>query len=132
MILLGFFELREGGAPRCSALCHAAETGGEDLAEACAGCEDPCLTLRTLQQLGASDFGSRLRGAFEMPSAPILSARDLRFGSILVTELRCDGENYGRSQPIPEQDAILVSLQFRQSLNHVVWEDGKQLQTVPL
>jgi len=62
----------------------------------------------------------------------MLSARDLRLGSMLVTELRYDGENYGRSQPIPEQDGILVSLQLRSSSEHVVWEDGKQLPIVPL
>lgn len=67
-----------------------------------------------------------------MPSAPLLIARDLRFGSMLVTELRYDGENYGRSQPIPEQDGILVSLQLRSSDQHVIWEDGKQLPNVPL
>ena len=36
-----------------------------------------------------------------MPSAPVLTVRDLRFGPMLVTELRYDGENYGRSDPIP-------------------------------
>ena len=67
-----------------------------------------------------------------MPSAPVLTVRDLRFGPMLVTELRYDGENYGRSEPIPERDAILVSLQLRTSSKHVVWEDGKQLPLVPL
>lgn len=67
-----------------------------------------------------------------MPSAPVLAVRDLRFGPMLVTELRYDGENYGRSAPIPEQEAILLSLQLRSSSKHVVWEDGKQLPVVPL
>jgi len=62
----------------------------------------------------------------------MLTARDLRFGPMAVTELRYDGENYGRSQPIPAQDGILVSLQLRASNEHVVWEDGKQLPIVPL
>lgn len=62
----------------------------------------------------------------------MLTVRDLRYGSMLVTELRYDGDNYGRSQPIPAQDGILVSLQLRSSSEHVVWEDGKQLPIVPL
>jgi len=67
-----------------------------------------------------------------MPEAPVLTVRDLRSGPMLVTELRYDAENYGRSSPIPAEDAILVSLQLRTSLKHVVWEDGKPLPIVPL
>lgn len=86
----------------------------------------------SLQQPRPSDVASDLREAFEMPTAPVLTVRDLRFGPMVVTELRYDGENYGRSNPIPEQEAILLSLQLRTSLKHVVWEDGKQLPIVPL
>jgi AraC-like DNA-binding protein len=67
-----------------------------------------------------------------MPSASQLAARDLRFGPMLVTELRYDGDNYGQSDPIPAADAILVALQLRPSPKHVVWEDGKQLPIVSL
>ena len=67
-----------------------------------------------------------------MPSAPVVTMRDLRFGPIVVAELRYDGENYGSSAPIPAADGILASLQLRSSSKHVVWEDGKQTPIVPL
>jgi hypothetical protein len=66
-----------------------------------------------------------------MPLAPVLEARDLSFGPLAVTELRYDAENYGQSAPIPAQDAVLVSLQLRANLKHEVWEDGKQLPSLP-
>jgi AraC family transcriptional regulator len=72
-----------------------------------------------------------MRAAFAMPLAPVLEARDLSFGPLAVTELRYDAENYGQSAPIPAQDAVLVSLQLRANLKHEVWEDGKQLPSLP-
>lgn len=80
----------------------------------------------------SSPFGPDMRAAFAMPSAPVLEVRDLRFGPLAVTELRCDADDYGRSEPIPAQDALLVSFQLRSSLDHVIWEDGKQLPVTPL
>ena len=79
-----------------------------------------------------ADAASGLRSAFGTASASLLTVRDLRFGPMLVTELRYDGENYGQSDPIPAQDGILVSLQLRSSSKHVVWEDGKPLPVIPL
>jgi AraC family transcriptional regulator len=77
-------------------------------------------------------FGRQLRAAFAMPRAPVLEARDLSFGPLAVTELRYDGENYGTSAPLQDQDAMLVSLQLRASLKHKIWEDGKLLPPSPL
>src|SRR5262245_47436618 len=80
----------------------------------------------------ASDPGNGLRAAFQMPAAPVLSVGDLRFGPMAVAELRYDGKDYGQSNPIPVQDAVLVSLQLRASSKHVVWEDGKPTPRVAL
>lgn len=68
-----------------------------------------------------------MRTAFGMPVAAILEVRDLTFGPLAVTELRCDSDDYGQSAPIPEQDGFMVSLQLRSNANHQVWEDGKPL-----
>jgi AraC family transcriptional regulator len=76
---------------------------------------------------GASAFAKHMRASFALPSAPVLEARDLSFGPLAVTELRYDAENYGQSAPVPEQDALMVSLQLRDNFEHEVWEDGKRL-----
>jgi len=47
-------------------------------------------------------------------------------------ELRCDVPNYGKSAPIPEQDALLVSLQLRANTAYDLWEDGKRLDCRPV
>jgi AraC-like DNA-binding protein len=66
-----------------------------------------------------------------MPHAPVLEVRDLSFGRLAVTELCCDAPDYGESAPIPEQDAIMVSLQLRTNLHHEVFEDRKPLPRAP-
>ena len=76
--------------------------------------------------------GHDLRSAFGVPRAPVLEVRDLSFGPLSVMELRVDQENYGQSAPIPEQDAILVSLQLRANAKHEIWENGKQLPNIPV
>ena len=73
-----------------------------------------------------------LRSAFGVPHAPVLDVRDLSFGPLSVMELRVDHENYGQSAPLPEQDAILVSLQLRANAKHEIWENGKQLPMIPV
>ncbi|HKU39115.1 MAG TPA: AraC family transcriptional regulator [Polyangiales bacterium] len=76
--------------------------------------------------------GHDLRSAFRVPRAPLLEVRDLSHGPLSVMELRVDHDNYGQSAPIPEQDAILVSLQLRANAKHEIWENGKQLPNVPV
>jgi AraC family transcriptional regulator len=76
---------------------------------------------------GFTAFGDAVRTAFRVPDAPMLRARDLTYGPLSVTELRCDGDNYGKSEPLPAHDALMVSLQLRPSVEHEIWEDGKRL-----
>lgn len=80
----------------------------------------------------ALPIGDQMRIAFGMPHAPVLEARDLRFGPLVVTELRYDADNYGKSEPIPAQDALLVSVQLQPNLQHEIWEDGRHLPNVPV
>jgi AraC-like DNA-binding protein len=79
---------------------------------------------------GFAAFGDAVRTAFRVPDAPVLLARDLTYGPLSVTELRCDADGYGTSGPLPEHDALMVSLQFRPSVDHEIWEDGKRLPKV--
>lgn len=84
------------------------------------------------QRRGISVLGQDLRSAFGVPRAPVLGVHDLSLGPLSVMELRVDHPNYGQSAPIPEQDAILVSLQLRANAKHEIWENGKQLPSVPV
>jgi hypothetical protein len=76
---------------------------------------------------GVTAFGDALRTAFRVPDAPVLLARDLTYGPLSVTELRCDADGYGTSGPLPEHDALMVSLQLRSSVDHEIWADGRRL-----
>jgi AraC family transcriptional regulator len=76
---------------------------------------------------GLALFGRSMRASFGMPRAPVLEVRDLRLAPLAVTELRFDAHDFGRSAPVPEQDAVLVSWQLRTNPKHDIWEDGKRL-----
>lgn len=56
----------------------------------------------------------------------------MRFGPMAVFELRYDGFEYGQSDPVPSQDALLVSMQLRASAHHRITENGCLLPEVPL
>jgi AraC-like DNA-binding protein len=77
-------------------------------------------------------FGNTMRTSFGVPDAPVLEARDLTFGPLAVMELRCDRPHYGRSAPVPAQDALLVSLQLRENTSHRIWEDGRPRPPMPV
>jgi AraC family transcriptional regulator len=81
---------------------------------------------------GFTALGDVVRTAFRVPDAPVLLARDLTYGPLSVTELRCDADDYGKSEPLPEHDALMVSLQLRTSVDHEIWEDGKRLPKTPV
>lgn len=55
-------------------------------------------------------YGSSLGRAFRMPNAPSLITRTLLKSTLAVTELRCDQPNFGKSAPVPCEDAYLVVL----------------------
>jgi len=75
-------------------------------------------------------FGADMRAAFAEPRLAAL--RELTFGRLSAMELRCDVPNYGRSAPVPVQDALLVSLQLRANSAYDIWEDGKRLDCLPV
>lgn len=79
----------------------------------------------------APAFGAGMRDAFGMAMGATLEVRDLRFGPLGVTEVRYDALNYGQSEPIPYQNALMLSLQLRNSERHELWEDGRRLPHFP-
>lgn len=70
-------------------------------------------------------YGSRLGHAFRMQNAPALITRVLQKSTMAVTELRCDQPNFGRTNPIPREDAYLVALQIRACPNHDLYFEGR-------
>ena len=73
-------------------------------------------------------YGSRLGSAFRMQNAPALITRILRKSSLAVTELRCDQPNFGRTHPIPQEEAYLVALQMRACPDHDLYFDGRPIR----
>jgi AraC-like DNA-binding protein len=82
--------------------------------------------------LSGGALSAQVRTSFAMDEIPVLEARDLRFGPMAVFELRYDGFEYGQSDPVPSQDALLVSMQLRASAHHRITENGCLLPEVPL
>ena len=70
-------------------------------------------------------YGSQLSLAFRARNAPSLAARVLQKSTVSVTELRCDYPNFGRTAPMPLEDAYLVALQLRACPDHDLYFDGR-------
>src|SRR5260370_199212 len=63
-------------------------------------------------------YGNRLGRAFGMEEAATLITRTLNKSAMAVTEIRGDGSKYGKTAPIPREDAYLFALQLRPSHDH--------------
>src|SRR6266567_4218323 len=72
-----------------------------------------------------NSYRNRLAEAFGMENAPTLIARALHKSTMTVTELRCDRPNFGKTAPIPREDAYLVALQLRACHDHDLYFDGR-------
>jgi hypothetical protein len=77
-------------------------------------------------------FGEGMMAAFGGPRATAAGLRELRFGPFSVMDVRCDVPGYGRSAPIPDQDALLVALQLRANAAYEIREHGKRLDCRPV
>jgi len=53
-------------------------------------------------------------------------SRTLRKGVVGYTETRSDNPTHALSDPIPREDAFLITLQLRDFPDHKYWEDGRQ------
>jgi AraC-like DNA-binding protein len=74
---------------------------------------------------GHEAYGTRLGSAFRMKNAPALVTRVLQKSTMAVTELRCDQPNFGRTNPIPREEAYLIALQIRACPNHDLYFDRR-------
>ena len=70
-------------------------------------------------------YGTQLGSAFRAPGAPVLSTRVLEKSTLAVTELRCDEPGFGRTAPIPREEAWLIALQIRACPDHDLYFDGR-------
>lgn len=76
--------------------------------------------------MGQGAYGSTLGHAFRVDSVPVLITRALQKSTMAVTELRCDQPKFGRTDPIPPEDAYLVALQLRACPDHDLYFDGRR------
>lgn len=73
----------------------------------------------------SGSYGNPLSVAFRAPDAPSLSTRVLQHSTLAVTELLCDDFGFGRTTPLPREDAWLVALQLRACPNQDLYFDGQ-------
>lgn len=69
--------------------------------------------------------GQRLGDLFKIENTPALVTRRLGMSQMAVTEIRSDDPVLGLIDPVPIEDAFLVSLVFRSLDHHEVWENGR-------
>jgi AraC-like DNA-binding protein len=69
--------------------------------------------------------GQRLGDLFKIDHAPALVTRKLSLAQMAVTEIRSDDPILGPIDPVPTEDAYLVSLMLRKLDDHEVWENGR-------
>lgn len=74
-------------------------------------------------------YGETLRRTFKTDTAPSFVARTLKNAKVAVTEIRCDKEDTGLTEPIPVEDAFLVTIQLRDVHSHGLFIDGRRVQT---
>jgi AraC-like DNA-binding protein len=75
-------------------------------------------------------YGGRLGKAFGMSDAPALLAgasEPVSKPVAAVTEVNC-GRNFGRTTPIPREDAYLVGLQLRACHDHDLYLDDRRIR----
>jgi AraC family transcriptional regulator len=77
-------------------------------------------------------YGQRLGERLRVENAPAIVTRALRAADMAVTEIRCDNPLPGMSDPIQQEDAFIVALNFRELLNREYWEDGRRASVCDL
>lgn len=75
--------------------------------------------------LTSGAIGQRLGDLFQIERAPALVGRQPSLSAMAVTEIRSDDPVLGLIDPVPTEDAYLVSLMLRGLDNHQVWERGQ-------
>jgi AraC family transcriptional regulator len=71
-------------------------------------------------------YGQRLGERFRVENAPAMVTRAFRKGEMAVTQLRCDNPPSEMSDSLPQEDAFLLTLHFRDVPRREYWEDGRR------
>jgi AraC family transcriptional regulator len=91
-------------------------------------------TTSTESQPSAGAYGRRLSEKFGVEEeVPYIVTRTLQRAEIALTEVRVDQPPGRVSDPIPREDAYLMSLLLRDLSYETYWEDGRQVgrSTIP-
>jgi AraC-like DNA-binding protein len=75
--------------------------------------------------IGSGAVGQRLGDLFKIDNTPALLTRRMNMPQLAVTEIRSDDPVIGVMEPVPLEDAYLVSVILRQLDRHEVWEGGR-------
>lgn len=75
--------------------------------------------------INSGAVGQRLGDLFKIDHAPALVTRRLSVAQMAVTEIRSDNPILGPIEPVPIEDAYLVSLMLKSLDHHEVWENGR-------
>jgi len=79
-----------------------------------------------------ASYDAQLKACFGVEEAPAFSTRTLGDGELSATRIRCDATNNGLSNPLPREDAWLLTMQLTACPAHDLWIDGRAHRTAPL
>lgn len=77
------------------------------------------------ERINSGAVGQRLGDLFKIDQAPALVTGKLSVAQMAVTEIRSDDPVLGLVDPVPIEDAYLVSLMLKSLDHHEVWENGR-------
>ena len=77
-------------------------------------------------------YGRRLTDRLHSQASRALLSRSLRKSVVGLTETRTDHPTHALSDPIPREDAFLITVQLRDYPDHRYWEDGRQVPVFSL
>jgi AraC-like DNA-binding protein len=75
-------------------------------------------------------YGQQLGERFRL-EAPAIVSRALYKSIVAVTNIVCDEENHGLTEPFPYEDAFLVALQIKEIPHHELWFDDRPVRVPP-
>jgi AraC family transcriptional regulator len=81
-------------------------------------------------EMGA--YGQRLAECLHIDSSRFILSRSLGKSEVGFTETRSEHPIHGLSDPIPREDAFLVTIQLRDFPDHKYWIDGRQVPVFSL
>src|SRR5262245_18888150 len=77
-----------------------------------------------MPEMGA--YGQRLAECLHIDGSRFILSRSLGESEVGFTETRSEHPTYGLSDPIPREDAFLITIQLRDLPDHKYWIDGCQ------